>query len=87
MPAGLSKTVEFTHQGVVSDYVVAIFYNGAWKENRVSVSLEKAQAMARDVHQRTGFVAQVRGPEGAVLHQYGFPVSEADCDETWEDEE
>lgn len=87
MVAGVSKTLLFTHRCEVADYVVAIFYNGAWKENRMSVSLEKAEAIARDAHQRTGFVVQVRNVEGAVLNQYGFPVSESDCGETWEEEE
>jgi hypothetical protein len=87
MPAGLSKTLLFTHKCVVADYIVAIFYNGTWKENQMSVSLEKAETIARDVHQRTGFVVQVRSAEGAVMNQYGFPVSESDCDESWEEEE
>jgi hypothetical protein len=87
MPAGLSKTIPFIHKSVAGEYIVAIYYNGAWKENRMSGTLENAEATARDVHRRTGFVVQVRNVNDAVLAQYGFPNSESDCDGDWEEDE
>jgi hypothetical protein len=87
MPASLAKTALFTPKSFVGEFVVAIYYNGLWKENRLQDTLQEAEETARDVHQRTGFVAQVRSFDGVVLRQFGYPISEADCDDAWEDEE
>ena len=87
MTSALAKTALISPQSRVGEFIMAIFHHGAWKEQRIKVTLDEAEATARGVHQRTSFVVQVRNLDKSVLCQFGYPVSESDCDDNWEDEE
>ncbi len=88
MTVALAKTKLFKLDPKVSDYVVAIFFRGAWKETRLVVTLDKARETARDVHRRTGLVVQVRDRQESIVAQFGYPVTESIHDDTtWIDED
>jgi hypothetical protein len=86
MTTSLTQASLFTLKPA-AEHVVAIYYHGSWKVQRMAVSRKEAEATARDVHRRTGMVVQVRGSDDTVLAQYGYPVLESDFADTCEEEE